>query len=293
MFFKTSHRLATVALAAASIAGTGLSADPAAAAATRGGVSVNDTVNGSVQVDGPAATAAAVGDTLDVTAITAKIEAAASGAVGYGFSISEGGQPLTSGGAGYARRPLDGTQDKAGVAFTVDTRIEVQLPGVQQLLPAKKGAKARRALKKLNASLLVPTGVEPTSCGAKETASATHVYNAQNLAIGGTLIGAGTACGPNRGLLLSAADLTRLAPLLTGGKGGTKGAWTTAAGQSDDGQVSWQSGDVRLPGGREAHVCLAKAGGLDLSIIFNAQIPGDQSPCRILLDATNGSRTAS
>ncbi len=293
--FKSSHRITTVALAAASIAGTGFSADPAAAAST-GGVSVDDTVNGQVQVEGPAATAASVGQPLDIAAVTAKIEAAASGAVGYAFSISEGGQPLTSGGAGYARRPLDGNSDKDGTPFTVDTRIEVKLPGVQRLLPAaKKGAKARRALAKLNSSLLVGAGIEPTSCKAKDTASATHIYNAQNLAIGGTIVGAGYAsdCGASRGLMLSAADLTRLAPFLSGGKGAVKGGWTTAAGQSDDGQATWQSGDGSFPGGREIHTCLASAGGLDLSIIFNAQIPGDQSPCRILLDAANGSRTAS
>lgn len=289
-----TRRFTTIALAAASITGTGLSADPASASAT-GGVSVNDTVNGNVQVEGPAATTASVGQPVDIAAVSAKIEAAAAGAVGFAFSVSEGGQPLTGGGAGYARRPLDGTQDMGGTPFTVDTRIEVQLPGVHRLLPAKKGAKARRALAKLNSSLLVPTGIEPTSCKGKETRTATHIYNASNLAIGGTLVGAATdgACGPARGLMLSAADLTRIAPFLGGGKGGVKGGWTTAAGQSDDGQVSWQSGDGRFPGGREVHTCLASAGGLDLSIIFNAQIPGDQSSCRILLDALNGSRTAS
>lgn len=294
--FLSPSRITSVALAAASLAAAGIAADSASAAQANGGVSVSDSINGSVQGVSEQATAASVGQSIDIASVSARIEAAAAGAVGYAFSINEGDQPLASGGAGYARRPLDGTQDMDGTPFTADSRIEVQLPGVQRLLPtAKKGAKARRALAKLNASLLAATGVEPTSCKGKETKSATHIYNADNLSIGGALIGAATdgTCGPARGLMLSASDLTRLAPLLQGGVGASKGGWTTQAGQSDDGQVSWQSGEGRFPGGRQVHACLASAEGLSLSIIFNAQIPGDQSPCRILLDAVNGSRTAS
>ncbi len=294
--FLSPSRITSVALAAATLAAAGIGASSAHAAQPTGGVSVSDSINGTVQGVSEQATAASLGDAVNVAAAAAAIDAAAAGSVGYAFSINEGDQPLASGGAGHARRPLDGTQDMDGTPFTADTRIEVQLPGVQRLLPAaKKGAKARRALAKLNASLLVPTGVEPTSCKGKETKTATHIYNASNLSIGGALIGAATpgTCGAARGLMLSASDLTRLAPLLQPGAGATKGGWTTASGQSDDGQATWQSGEGRFPGGREVHACLASTQGLSLSIIFNAQIPGDQSPCRILLDAINGSRTAS
>ena len=296
MFSTQSRRITSVALAAACMVGSGLLADAAIAAPVGGGVSVYDSVNGGVQGASPEATPASLGQGVSVSGVSAAIDAAAQGSVGYAFRISDGGQLVGGGAGGYARRPLDGTQSMSGTPFTVDSRIEVQLPAVQRLVPAsKKGAKARRALAKLNAKVLTPAGVEPTSCKGSSSKTATHIYNAGNLAIGGALIGAGdsSACGPRRGLLLSATDLVRLAPSLQGGVGSSKGGWTTAAGQSDDGQVSWQSGEGRFPGGREVHACVVTEGALSLSIIFNAQIPGDQSPCRILLDAINGSRTAS
>lgn len=295
--FRTPSRIATVTLAAASIVGSGLSIDPASAAAPNGGVSVEDSLSAKVQGPaGPEATQTSAGPAFDVAAVAAAIDASARGSIGYAFRISQGGQPVGGGAGGHARRPLDGTQDHVGTAFTVDTRIEVQLPAVQHLLPAGKGAKARRALAKVNARVLSPAGVKATRCKGGSGDTAAHVYNARNLAIGGTLVGAAGngECGPRRGLLLSATDLVRLAPSLElTAAGGTRGGWTTAAGQSDDGQVTWQSGDGEFPGGREIHTCLASAGGHDFSIIFNAQTPGDQSPCRILLDAINASRTAS
>lgn len=291
--FRTSSRLTTVTLAAASILGTGFSVDPVSAAPASGGVSVSDTQIQGVDVS---ATQAAAGDALNVAAVSAAIDASAKGSVGYAFRISQGGQPLGGGAGGFARRPLDGTQSADGTPFTVDTRIEVNLPAIGELVPAAKNGKARRAaLAKVNARVLTPAGVKATTCKGSPSKTAAHIYNARNLAIGGTLVDpAGTgSCGPRRGLLLSATDLVRLAPSLTGGVGGSRGGWTTAAGQSDDGLVTWQSGDGTFPGGREIHTCLVSAAGHDLSIIFNAQTPGDASPCRILLDAINASRTAS
>lgn len=292
MFLKPS-RLTTVTLAAASIVGSGLSVDPVSAAPATGGVSVSDT---QVQGVDLSATQAAAGDTLNVAAVSAAISTAANGSVGYAFRISQGGQPVGGGAGGHARRPLDGTRDMDGTPFTVDTRIEVKLPAIGELVPAGKSSKARRAaLAKVNARVLTPAGVKATTCKGGFGSTAAHIYNAQNLTIGGTLVSpAGSGdCGPRRGLLLSATDLVLLAPALTGGIGGSLGGWTTAAGQSDDGLVSWQSGDGEFPGGREIHTCLASAAGHDLSMIFNAQTPGDASPCRILLDAINASRTAS
>lgn len=291
--FRKPSRLTTVTLAAASIVGSGFSVDPVSAAPATGGVSVNDT---QVQGVDTAATQAAAGQALDIAAVSAAIDASAKGSVGYAFRISQGGQPVGGGAGGFARRPLDGTRDADGTAFTVDTRIEVQLPAIGELVPAAKSTKARRAaLAKVNARVLSPAGVKATTCKGSQGKTAAHIYNADNLAIGGTLVSpAGSSdCGPRRGLLLSATDLVRLAPSLQGGIGGSLGGWTTAAGQSDDGLVSWQSGDGAFPGGREIHTCLASADGHDLSIIFNAQTPGDRSPCRILLDAINASRTAS
>lgn len=292
--FRTSSRLTTIAVAAASIVGTGFSVDPAAAAPVNGGVSVGDTEVRGVDA---AATQATADATLNVAAVSAAIDASAKGSVGYAFRISQGGQPVGGGAGGFARRPLDGTQSADGTPFTVDTRIEVRLPAIGDLVPAAKSGKARRAaLAKVNARVLSPAGVKATTCKGSQSKTAAHIYNAHNLAIGGTLVdpaGSG-ACGPRRGLLLSATDLVRLAPSLgSTAIGGSRGGWTTAAGQSDDGLVSWQSGDGEFPGGREIHACLASASGHDLSIIFNAQTPGDQSPCRILLDAINASRTAS
>lgn len=254
MFFSPSRRSFTIALATASVVGTGLSADPASAAPVSGGVSVQDSVDGTAQ--GPEAIGAPLAE-RGIAEVAAAIDAAAQGSAGYAFRISQGGE-LVAGGAG----------GQGGQTLTVDRRVEVQLPGLQALLPAAtKGAAARRGLSRFNRTVLAPIGVSPARC-------------------------LGT-CSPSRGLQLSATDLVRLAPSLPSGVGRSKGGWTTAAGQSDDGQATWQSGDGRLAGGREVHACVASAASLQLSIIFSAPIPGDPSPCRILLDAANGTSTAS
>lgn len=161
----------------------------------------------------------------------------------------------------------------------------------------------------VNAKILAPAGVAPTSCWSGFDSTAAHVYNKGNLGIGGTLIEYSTnpgECGGHRGLHLSAADLTRLTSALRQGNAVLPAAvraemFAGRLGWSPDSNLPskktagiwWHGGDGFFGGGREVHTCVMNAPqGYQLSLIMNSQRPGNRSQCRILLDAVQAARTA-